>query len=265
MTLTDKTIWITGASSGIGEALVYASARAGAKLILSARRAEELERVAKASGLSAERYLILPLDLADNKDFSPQVRQALDRFGRVDILINNGGISQRSLARETSVEVDRKLMEVNYIGNVALTKAILPHMLSNKAGLIVVISSSVGKFGSPWRSGYAASKHALHGFYDSLRAECYDDGLRVLMVCPGFVQTKVSVNALTGKGEKLGQMDGATARGLTADYTADQILQAIKVGKEEVNIGGFKEKLGVWMKRHFPAIFSIMIRKMDVR
>ena len=263
--LKDKIVWITGATSGIGEALVYALAKEGAKVILSARRKEELERVVKASGLTDGNCLVLPLDLAENSDYSAQLKHAIEKFGRIDILINNGGISQRSLARDTRLEVDRKIMEVNFFGTVSLTKAVLPTMLDQKSGLIVVTSSAVGKFGSPWRSGYSASKHALHGFFDSLRAECYDDGLRVLIVCPGFIQTNVSMNALTGNGEKLNQMDSATAQGLTASEAAHQIVAAIKSGKEEVNVAGFKEKLGVWVKRHFPSIFSVMIRKMAVR
>lgn len=265
MVLQNKTVWITGATSGIGAALVCAFAKEGAKIILSARRKEELERVAKEAFLSAADHLILPLDLAVNDDYSQEVNAALEKFGKIDILINNGGVSQRSLARETALSVDKQIMEVNFFGTVALTKAILPNMLTNKSGLVVAISSAVGKFGSPWRSGYSASKHALHGFFDSLRAECYSDGLKVLIVCPGFIQTNVSINALTGSGAPLRQMDAATAAGLTAYEAARQIICAIKAGKEEVNIAGFKEKLGIWVKRYFPSAFSIMIRKMAVR
>lgn len=264
-TLQNKIVWITGATSGIGEALVYAFAKEGAKIILSARRTEELERVAKETGLTAENSLVLPLDLAKNDDYSTEVKAVLDKFGRVDILVNNGGVSQRSLAKDTKVSVDKEIMEVNFFGTVSLTKAVLPSMLTAKSGMIVAISSAVGKFGSPWRSGYSASKHALHGFFDSLRAECYNDGLKVLMVCPGFIQTNVSVNALTGTGSKLNQMDPATAAGLTSAEAARQIINAIKSEKEEVVVGQFKERLAIWMKRLFPLIFSNMIRKMAVR
>lgn len=263
--IKNKTVWITGATSGIGEALVYAFAKEGARIVLSARRTDELERVAKASMLDPSNYLILPLDLAANDDYSNEVKEVQKKFGSIDILINNGGVSQRSLAKDTAVKVDKAIMEVNFFGTLSLTKAVLPGMLANKSGMIVVISSAVGKFGSPWRSGYSASKHALHGFFDSLRAECYDDGLKVLIVCPGFIQTNVSVNELTGTGAKLNRMDAATAAGLTAEETAKQIIAAIRSDKEEVVIGQFKEKLGVWMKRHFPSVFSVMIRKMAVR
>jgi short-subunit dehydrogenase len=261
----NKIVWVTGATSGIGEALVHALAKEGAKIVLSARRENELQRVAKEASLSAENSLILPLDLAKNDDYSAEVKKVLDKFSRVDILINNGGISQRSLAKDTPIAVDREIMNVDFFGTVSLTKALLPSMLANKSGMVVVVSSAVGKFGSPWRSGYSGAKHALHGFFDSLRAECYADGLKVLIVCPGFIQTNVSINALTGSGKALGEMDPATAAGLTASEAARQIIEAIKADKEEVVVGKFKEKLGVWVKRHFPLIFSVMVRKMAVR
>ena len=263
--LQNKVIWLTGASSGIGEALAYALAKENTKLILSARREDELQRVADKTQLSKDDYLVLPLDLNALDTFDAKKNEALKKFGRIDILINNGGVSQRSLAKDTSVEVDRKIMEVNYFGTIALTKALIPDFIKQKDGLFVVVTSAVGKFGSPWRSGYSASKHALHGFFDSLRAELYNDDIKVLLVCPGFIQTNVSVNALTGTGAKLGSMDVATANGLTADECAQQIISAIKSGKEEVVVAKFKERFAVFAKRFFPGIFSTMIRRMAVR
>jgi dehydrogenase/reductase SDR family protein 7B len=265
MKFNGKTVWLTGASSGIGEALVHELAKEDIRLIISARRREELERVRQSAGLTDDKCLVLPLDLADINSLQLASAQALERFGRVDVLIHNGGISQRSLAVDTGIEVDRKLMEVNYFGTVALTKILLPKFIAQKECLIIVVTSAVGRIPSPWRSGYAASKHALHGFFDSLRAENYDDGLRVLLVCPGFIQTNVSVNALTGNGRPLGTMDNATKKGLTAGECARQIIKAAKSGKEEVVISGFLEGFAVWCKRHFPALFSVLIRKMSVR
>lgn len=264
-TLTGKVVWLTGASSGIGEALAIELAKEGCKLILSARRKNELQRVQKLAELSDDNCLLLPLDLEQYQDFENLKNIALQKFNRIDVLVNNAGISQRSLAIETSIEVDKRLMEVNYIGTVALTKTLLPHFIKNKSGLIVTVTSAVGKIPSPWRSSYAAAKHALHGFFDSLRAECYQDGLRVLLVCPGFVATNVSVNALTGNGETTGKMDAATAKGISAKKCAQGIVAAMKAEKQEVVIGGIKEKFGVWTKRHFPLLFSVMIRKMAVR
>lgn len=263
--IQNKVVWLTGASSGIGEGLAYALAKEGAKLVLSARREDELQRVAAKCALPADRLLILTIDLADESTFAAKKAEVLKKFGRIDILINNGGISQRSLAKDTLVEVDRRIMEVNYFGTIALTKTVLPDFMAQKSGLFVVVSSAVGKFGSPWRSGYSASKHALHGFFDSLRAEEYDAGIRVLMVCPGFIQTNVSVNALTGNGEKLGSMDSATSKGLTAEECARQIINGIKSDKEEIIVAGIRERFAAFMKRFFPTVFSKLIRGMAVR
>lgn len=263
--LKGKVVWLTGASSGIGEALAFELAKEEVKLIISARREEELQKIKKQLLLKEEDCMVLPLDLEKPETFQEKTALVIAQFGKIDLLINNAGLSQRSLAKNTPIEVDKKLMNVNYIGTVALTKAVLPHMLSAGGGLFVTITSAVGKIPSPWRSSYAAAKHALHGFFDSLRAECYDEGIRVLLVCPGFVATNVSINAITENGAPLGKMDEATQKGLSPQQCAKEIMKAIKHEKEEVVIGGMKEKFGVWMKRHFPAIFSIMIRKMKVR
>jgi short-subunit dehydrogenase len=265
MKVKDKVIWITGASSGIGEAITYELARRGARLILSARRKTELERVKSSCPAEAQKYIeLLPLDLAQPNSLKLITEAAVQLFGHVDILINNGGISQRSLATETSLEVDRKLMEVNYFGTIALTKYLLPHFTERKQGHIAVVSSLVGKFGSPYRSGYAASKHALHGFFDSLRAELFKDNIKVTMVCPGFIKTNVSVNALTETGDALNKMDDAQANGMAADVFAKKMIKALEKEKNEVYIGG-KEKYGVYLKRLFPNLFAKILRKAKVR
>lgn len=263
--LKNKRIWITGASSGIGEALAVAFAQCGSHLILSARNEQELNRVAAACGhVGAGSVHVEPLDLAMHAAIPGVVAKVLKNVGKVDILINNGGISQRALASETSLETDKRLMDVNYFGTVALTKALLPSMLTHQLGHIVTITSLTGKFGSPYRSAYAASKHALHGFFDSLRAELVQTPLRVTLICPGFVRTKVSIHALTGDGSQLGTMDESTERGMEPDVLARKIMRAIEQGKEEVYFGG-KEVLGVYLKRFFPAYFSRLISKAKVR
>ena len=155
-------------------------------------------------------------------------------------------------------------MDVNYFGTVALTKAVLPAMLMHQLGHIVTITSLTGKFGSPYRTSYAATKHALHGFFDSLRAELSDTHLRVTLICPGFIRTSISLNALTGDGSRLGTMDETTDRGLEPEVLAHKILRSIEQGKEEAYFGG-KEVLGVHLKRFFPAYFSRLIRKAKVR
>ena len=261
----NKRVWITGASSGIGEALAVAFAEHGAHLILSARNEVEINRVGAAcSKAGAASVLVQPLDLERHDSIPGIVEIVLKKVGKVDILVNNGGISQRALAKDTALEVDKKLMAVNYFGTVALTKALLPNMLMHQLGHIVTITSLTGKFGSPYRSSYAASKHALHGFFDSLRAELADAHIKVTLICPGFVHTNVSKNALTGDGAKLGTMDEATEKGMAPDRLAHKILQAVEQGKEEAYFGG-KEVLGVHLKRFFPHYFAKMIRKAKVR
>lgn len=263
--IKNKVIWLTGASSGIGEALTYELAKKGVKLIISARRKEELEKVKGNCLASAQPNIrILPLDLASPSTLKLSAEAAVQTFGHVDILINNGGISQRSFAKDTSLDVDRRIMEVNYFGAVALTKYLLPYFIKQRSGHFVVVSSLTGKFGTPYRSGYAASKHALHGFYDSLRAEVWKDNIKVTMVAPGFIHTPITLAALTGDGSPLNKMDEAQFKGKSVKWCAKKIVSAIESQKEEVYIGG-REVFGVYIKRFFPKIFSNIIRKAKVR
>jgi dehydrogenase/reductase SDR family protein 7B len=261
--MTKPVIWITGASSGIGEACAKKFSQHGYRVIASARNEKALYRVKSESANPADVY-VLPLDLTDISSFDSKVEEAIASFGQVDIILHNGGISQRSLIKETALEVDRKLMEVNFFGTVALTKALLPHFIDRKSGHFAVITSLVGKIGSPFRSSYAASKHALHGFFDTLRAEHFRDQITVTMICPGFIRTNVSVNAITGDGTALGTMDDAQAKGMSPEECADNILSAIRSKKEEVYIGG-KETMAIYLKRFVPGIFSRIIRKANVR
>ncbi len=261
--MSKPVIWITGASSGIGEAAAKKFSKEGYAILLSSRNIQQLERV-KSECTNPDEIRLLALDLSDNSGFELKVEEAISCFGKVDIVLHNGGISQRSLIKETSLEVDRKLMEVNYFGTVALTKAILPHFIERKTGHFAVVTSLVGKFASPYRSSYAASKHALHGFFDTLRAEHFQDNVSVTMICPGFIRTNVSINALTGDGSPLGQMDEAQDKGMSPEACAKEIFSAIRSKKEEVYIGG-KETLAVYLKRFFPGIFSKILRKAKVR
>ena len=263
MNFQNKVIWITGASSGIGRALAIELSNQDALLIISARSKVALE-VVKKSCKNPNNVWVLPLDLEVHSSFIKITATAIQIFGRIDILVNNGGISQRSLAIETNISVDKRIMEVNYTGTVALTKTILPHFIENKKGQFVVTTSMVGLIGTPLRSSYAASKHALHGFFDSLRAEVYDYNIAVTLICPGFVSTNISMNALTGDGTSQQKMDTATANGISPERFAKLMSKAIYSKKEEAYIAGFKEKLGVYVKRWFPRVFSVMIRKLKV-
>lgn len=263
MRFKDQVVWITGASSGIGEALAYAFSREGAKLVLSGRRGAELERVKRACAGAPENIFVLPLDL-DQFDSLPEKNgQVITRFGRVDVLVNNGGISQRSLVAETSFDVDLAVMNTNYFGTVALTKAVLPGMLARRSGHIVVVSSLMGYLDTPLRSAYAASKHALHGYFDCLRSEVWEQNIKVTLVCPGYISTDISLNALTADGSKYARMDENQAKGLSAETCAAKTLNGIAAGKEEVIIGG-KEVLAVYAKRFLPSLYSRVVRRIKL-
>lgn len=261
--ITDSVVWVTGASSGIGEALAYELSKQGAKVIISARRQETLEKV-KANCAFPDKVIVLPLDLADIDSFQAKVSQAVNFFGSIDILFNNGGISQRGMALDTPLSVDRRIMEIDYFGTIAITKAVLPYMINKKSGHVATTSSLVGKFGSPWRSSYAAAKHALHGFFDSIRTELYNDNIKFTMLCPGFIKTDVSVNALGADGKPTGEMDDAQANGMSAETCAKKMVAAVKSEKLEVVIGG-TERFGVLLKRFIPNLFAKVIRNRSVR
>ncbi|MBL7847824.1 MAG: SDR family oxidoreductase [Cyclobacteriaceae bacterium] len=268
MSLKGKVIWLTGASSGIGEALAYELAKKKVKLILSARRKEELERVkGNCHPLAQPDIKLLPFDLSEAANLQLITEAAIHLFGHIDILINNGGISQRSLAKDTLVNVDRKIMEVDYFGTVSLTKYLLPHFLKRKGGHFVVVTSVMGIVGTPYRSGYAAAKHALHGFFDSLRAELWKESkhLYVTLVCPGWIHTNITLNAMTGDGSKLNQMDTTTEHGLNARVFARKMIRAIEKRKNEVYIGGWKEVSAIYLQRFFPGLFARMVRSAKVR
>lgn len=263
MDFTNKVIWITGASSGIGKAIAMELSKMNTKLILSSRNKTELEKVKNECDSSSE-VKIIPLNLEDYTNLPLKVDEAITHFGKVDILFNNGGISQRSKVIDTAIEVDKKIMDINYFGTIALSKALLPHFIAQKSGQFVVITSVVGKVATPVRSSYSASKHALHGFFDSLRAETYQHNIKVTLICPGYVKTNISMNALTGTGAAQNKMDTATNNGLTPQHFAKLALKAVYQEKNEVYIAGFREKFAIYLNRFFPKILAKMIRKMAV-
>jgi dehydrogenase/reductase SDR family protein 7B len=260
--MKDKIVWITGASSGIGEALVYAYNALGARLIISSRNRDELFRV-KSNCKDKINVHVLSLDLADSNSLSGKADEAIRIFGKIDILINSGGISQRSLALETDLKTEQRFLDVNFWGTVILSKAVLPQMIAHNSGSIIAISSLVGKFGTKYRSAYAASKHALHGYFDSLRIEIDNPNIHIMLACPGFIKTNVTINALTANGNAQGTMDDAQENGMLPEECAKQIIKAINSKKEEVYIGG-KEINGVLIKRFFPKLFAKIIRKAKV-
>lgn len=260
----DQVVWITGASSGIGAALVQQFAKTGAKLILSARREDELRMVRIQAGIPEDRAALLPLDLAAADTLGPATQLAIDTFGRVDVLINNAGIGQRSKVLDTNMDVYRRLMEVNYFGTIALTKALLPHLVQRRSGHIAVVTSVAGKYGVPMRSGYSASKFALHGFFEALRAEVHAHNILVTMVAPGFVKTNISVNALVGDGSSQGKMDDGQANGLDPLDVARDIIYAISEGRNEFIPAGRKERLAYFLSRFAPNVLARFLRNAKV-
>lgn len=249
-----KVVWITGASSGIGEALAYTLGAEGAQLILSSRRADELERVRKAC-TNPGLVRVLPLDLGDADSLAAKTVDAIALFGHVDVMVHNGGISSRGTVEETDVSVHRRVMELDYFGYIGLTRALLPHFITRKQGHFVVTSSVMGKIGTPMRSAYAAAKHALHGYFDCLRAEVSPMGIHVTVLTPGYIQTAVSVNALTKDGTPLGAVSENIAHGLDAAAASRQIMRAVAARKFEVYIGKFgAERLALWLMRFAPWI-----------
>ena len=268
MNIKNKKIWITGASSGIGEALAIECAKQGAILVLSARNETKLNEL-KAQLINSESHQVVLLDLAKADEVTAIVNQYISEHGTVDILINNGGVSQRGSARETQLNVQRQVMEVNYFGTVAITQALLPSMLlatneSSKA-MIVTVSSVAGKVGGKSMSGYSASKHAIIGYMDCLRAEESANGLHVLTICPGFVQTNISVNALVEDGSTFGRVAGSIKHGISVEECAKKIIEAIEQEKNEVVIGKGMSYWAPTISRLFPNTFKKLAAKKNFR
>lgn len=262
--IQDQVVWITGASSGIGEALAKQFAAQGAQVILSARRQEELERVL-AKLPNPVSHLVVPMDAVKADDIDRAVQQVLQAKGRIDWLINNAGVSQRALIADTTEETDRKIMEVDYFAPVALTRKVLPIMLKQGSGHIAFVSSVAGLLGTQYRASYAAAKGAIHLWANSLRAEVGAAGIHVAVIFPGFVKTNVSVAALTGEGKALGSMDDAQASAMSSSTFAKQTIKALLAGEEYIVIGGLKEKLGVALSRISPPLMYKLIRRTKVR
>lgn len=261
-TYQDKVIWITGASSGIGEALAYELAHQGAKLILSARRADALEAV-KARCARPQAHLVLPMDMTQVACFADKTAEVLARFGHIDMLINNAGVSQRSLVKDTALAVDRQIMELDFFGPVALVKAVLPHMLARQSGHLVAVSSVAGLVATPYRSAYAAAKHAMVGFHDALRAEVHAAGLQVSVLCPGFVRTNVTRAALTGDGTAHDRMDGLHDASMSAPAFAAKAVRALARGQGRIVIAQ-REKWAVYLGRLSPALLARVMRQAQV-
>ena len=248
MKFRDKVVWITGASSGIGEALAYAFYREGAHLILSARRLAELERVKNNNLMGSGRIHLADFDIS--------------KFDHIDILINSAGVAQRAKIVDTNMEVYRQIMQVNYFGTVALTKAILPSMIDLNSGHIVFIGSPAGIFSTPLRSGYSASKHAIHSFSDSLISELANKNINVTNIIPGPIRTNMSISSLTGNGKKYAVMDRFMDTGISPSTCAEKILRGLAKKKEKIVVVNSEVRKMIFLKRYFPGYFSKVSKKL---
>lgn len=261
-----KVIWITGASSGIGEELAYQLAAKKASLILSARRAVELERVREQCKTLTQQVAILPLDLADNASLPQKALEAEALFGRIDILINSGGISQRDTMLNTIPEAEARLMQVNFTSVTTLTRAVLPGMIARKEGRIVLMSSVAGKIGVPNRTTYSATKHALIGYFDALRAELKiaRHPIYIHIMVPGFIHTNISVHAVKGDGNPQGVMDPGQEKGMPVEKCVQQMIRGMEKNKKEILIGG-KEILMTYFRRFIPSLYYYLITRVATK
>lgn len=249
-----KTAWITGASSGIGEALVREFVSLGAKVIASSIDSDGLQRVKNSLGKESSLVTCIPFDLAETEKIGEIVRNQLGRNGEIDFLLNIGGISQRSRIDETPLWLDRKIFEINYFGTTALTKAVLPYMINRKSGHILATSSITGRFGFPLRSTYSASKQALHGFFETLYLENKRNNIRSSVIIPGRVRTEISIHALESNGMEHGKLDEGQAKGITPGKAARIIIRGIVRNKREILVGR-NELFLLYIRRLWPWLF----------
>ncbi|XP_077358894.1 dehydrogenase/reductase SDR family member 7B isoform X2 [Festucalex cinctus] len=260
--LQDAVVVITGASSGLGKECARVFHGAGARLVLCGRDAGRLQQVVEelnASARDGKQQTYIPstvtFDLSDTHSMDRVAEDILKCYGRVDVLINNAGISYRGNILDTHLSVQRDVMETNYFGPVALTQALLPAMVRQRSGHIVVISSVQGKIAIPYRSAYAASKHATQAYFDCLRAEVERFGIPVTVISPGYIRTNLSVNAVTGDGSKYGVVDVTTATGRDPRHVAQAVLKAVRHKSKDVVLAGPLPTLAIYLRTLWPALF----------
>jgi short-subunit dehydrogenase len=249
-----KVAWITGASSGIGESLVHEFVKKGAIVIASSNDLPGLEKVKAECGSKSEMVHCIPFDLADTIGIDKIVEQQVNELGRIDFLLNIGGISQRARIDETPMWLDRKIFEINYFGTIALSKAVLPYMVRQQSGYILATSSISGRFGFPLRSAYSASKQALHGFIETLYLENKKFNIKASVIIPGRVRTSISIHALDGQGKEHGKLDDGQAKGVTPQQAAKTIISGMLRNKREILVGK-GELMMLHIRRYCPWLF----------
>ena len=251
---TGKVAWITGASSGIGESLVHEFSRRGATVVASSNNLPGLERVKAACGDKSAMVHCVPFDLSETSGINEIVEQQINTLGKIDFLLNIGGISQRARIEETPLWLDRKIFEINYFGTIALTKAVLPYMVRRQSGHILATSSISGRFGFPLRSAYSASKQALHGFFETLYLENKRFNIKSSVIIPGRVRTMISYHALNAEGKEHGKLDDGLAKGISPDKAAEIIINGVLSNKREILVGK-SELLLLYIRRYCPWLF----------
>ncbi|MCR5114141.1 MAG: SDR family oxidoreductase [Bacteroidales bacterium] len=257
----DKVVCITGASSGIGEATAYRFAEENAALLLIALEEDRLAEVSqKCRNIGAPEVATFPYDLSDLENLPDLMETAWDRFGRIDVMYNNAGISQRTTTVDTDMSMFRKIIDIDFYAPVIITKTLLPKMLESGGGQFVVTTSIAGCFGFPLRCAYSSAKHALYGFFETVHAENYAQNVRVTLVCPGRVRTNISLYALDKGGKRHGKMDAGQAGGITPEKAAKQIVRAVYKRKREIRVGS-TELLMAYIKRFFPGLCAKIARK----
>ena len=257
----DQVVWVTGASSGIGAAMARDFAKRGAKVILTARRVERLQELANELGPNAK---ILPADLGILSELPVLAEKATALFGRIDVLFNNAGYSQRSFVADTPFEFEKKVVEVDLLSPMALTKAVLPQMMARKSGRILVTSSLMGYLELPGNATYSCVKHALNGYFYSLAYEVQQHGILVQVIEPGFVKTEVTLSAITASGKPHGKMDATHAKAMSAEEFSRRTFKKLEKNKAEIIVAG-PERFAVYVRWWFPCLYRFAIHRFAMR
>ncbi|ARS34308.1 SDR family oxidoreductase [Pontibacter actiniarum] len=264
--MKNKVVLITGGTSGIGKALAFAFGRAGAKVVVSGRNQQNLSSTSQELAAAGIDNLALNADVSVEEQCQRMVQETVDKYGRLDVLINNAGISMRALFEDLDLNVIRQVMDINFWGTVYSTKYALPYIKQAK-GSVIGISSIAGYRGLPARTGYSASKFAMHGFLETLRTELLHSGVHVLLACPGFTASNIRNTALAANGQQQGETPREEEKMMSAEEVADRILQATIKRKRDL-VMTTQGKLAVWVNKLFPSladklVYNVMAKEKD--
>jgi dehydrogenase/reductase SDR family member 7B len=259
--ITERVVWITGSSSGIGEALAKEYNDQGAFVVLSARREEVLNKV-KSELKHPEHAMVLPLDITQFDTIDDKVAKVMAQCGKIDVLINNAGIDYKDWVRNTPLSIYQKVLDVNFFGNIAITLKVLPLMEQRGVGHIACVSSVNGVLSDKCSSAYSAAKHGLHGFYDALRAES-PDGITVSMITPGYIRTDITVNSLNGNGHTFGEHSEASLKGMPPAKMAKYVVKRLEKKSPLIFVGGYPERLAILIHDWCPTYFYKLARRLE--